>query len=163
MKIGVISDTHIPVFTDHIPSVVIEIFRSCDIIVHAGDIVDYSVVEDLGHIAEVKAVRGNMDAPALKKVLPEKLVFEVSGKKIGVVHGRGKGGDLLEWVKGEFKKDVDIIIFGHSHSPCNKSIGGRLFFNPGSATDSVFHTKRTFGVIYINGETVRGEIIDIAG
>ena len=66
MKIGVISDTHIPIAAPRLPQKVYDHFKDCDLIIHAGDAVEMSVIEDLGKLAEVKAVCGNMDSPEMK-------------------------------------------------------------------------------------------------
>lgn len=161
MRIGVISDTHIPIFTSEIPSEVRKVFSSCDLIVHAGDIVESRVIEEFRKIAETKAVHGNMDSEELQRMLPESLIFEVSGKKIGVIHGRGSGKTLLDLVRNFFKTKPDIIIFGHSHTPFNETIGGTLYFNPGSATDTMLSGKRTYGVISIEGDEIRSQIVEM--
>jgi len=160
MKIGVISDTHIPFTAPNLPRKVREYFRKCDLIVHAGDIVDSSVIEDLEDMAETKAVAGNMDNEYLKKHLPKKLLFEVEGKKIGVMHGSGAPRKAKDIVEKEFVPRPDIIIFGHSHIPFNREEGGTLFFNPGSATDKVYSNKCTFGIIEIENGEIKAEIID---
>jgi len=161
VKIGVISDTHIPVFSKEIPRTVREAFTGCDIIVHAGDSVERKALEILSSIAETKAVKGNMDSFELKDTLPESIIFEMGGKRIGVTHGKGSGPRGLDSGRRVFKEKPDIVIFGHSHTPCNRVIDGTLFFNPGSATDKVFSGRRTFGIIEIKGDDVRGEIIEI--
>ncbi|HPN73159.1 MAG TPA: metallophosphoesterase family protein [Candidatus Omnitrophota bacterium] len=161
MRIGVISDTHIPIFSSGVPLEIRRVFSSCDLIVHAGDMVDVRAMEEFRKIAETKAVQGNMDSEDLKKTLPEHLMFEAGGKKIGVVHGRGSGKAVLEWVKDFFKSKPDIVIFGHSHLPFNEKIGGTLYFNPGSATDTMLSGKRTYGIISIENGDVKAEIVEI--
>jgi len=88
-KIGVLSDTHIPVSATKLPPVIYECFKDCDLIIHTGDATEMSVIDDLNKIADTKAVYGNMDAPELKQVLPEKLVLEICGRSIGITHGKG--------------------------------------------------------------------------
>ena len=63
-------------------------------------------------------------------------------------------------VKGEFK-NVDAIIFGHSHSPLNILDNGLLLFNPGSPTDKVFATVKTYGILDVTDEKIEGKIIRI--
>ena len=161
MKIGVIADTHIPVTAKELPPKVYEHFKDCALIIHAGDIVEMHVLEELEKIAEVKAVYGNMDSHEIVNNLPEKISFEAEGKKIGVVHGKGSASKIIENVKQSFTKKQDIIIFGHSHVPINKTIDGILLFNPGSATDRIFSPYRTIGIIEIEGGEVRAEIIKL--
>lgn len=161
MKIGVIGDTHIPVSTKKLPSKVYDYFKECDLIIHTGDLVEESVITELGKMAKTKAVRGNMDSSELKQNLPEKLVLDISDKKIGVVHGSGPSFKVLQTVRRAFNGKFDIIIFGHSHIPFNEQIDGTLFFNPGSATDKIFAEFRSFGIIEINGNDIQSEIIKI--
>lgn len=161
MKIGVIADTHIPVSAKKLPQKVYDHFKDCDLIIHAGDAVELSVIRDLKTLAKVKAVRGNMDSDELKRVLPEKIVFTAAGKRIGVMHGRGPGFKVVQFVEKAFGEKPDIVVFGHSHKPLNKKKGGTLFFNPGSATDLVFAPYRSFGIIEIDGNDIRSEIIKI--
>ena len=163
MKIGVISDTHIPVFANKLSEEVTARLKECDIIVHAGDIVESRAIKEIGKIAEVKAVCGNMDSPELKHTLPEKLIFEASGKKIGVTHGKGASFKVIQYVEEAFTQKLDIVIFGHSHMPFNEERGGTLYFNPGSATDNVFAKHRSFGIIEIDGDDIRAQIIEIKG
>ncbi|MFH1877885.1 MAG: metallophosphoesterase family protein [Candidatus Omnitrophota bacterium] len=155
MKIGVLSDTHIPVSAVKLPKAVYDSFKGCDLIIHAGDIVEMSVINELQKIAETKAVFGNMDSFDVKDTLPEKLFFKAEGKNIGVVHGTGAPENIIKTVKGFFSKKPDIIIFGHSHEAINVVIDGILFFNPGSPTDQFFSKYRSFGII----EIIKGNIV----
>ena len=68
---------------------------------------------------------------------------------------------LLNMVRKAFRRKPDIIIFGHSHAPVNEVKDGILFFNPGSATDSMFPENASFGIIEIEGDDIRAEIIKI--
>ncbi|MFH1837519.1 MAG: metallophosphoesterase family protein [Candidatus Omnitrophota bacterium] len=160
MKIGVISDTHIPVTALRLPDKVYSYFKSCDLIVHAGDATEESVIEELRAIAETKAVCGNMDSFDLKKKLPKKIVFKVGNKEIGVMHGSGPPFKVMQNVAKEFSPKPDIIIFGHTHIPMIDRHEGVLFFNPGSATDSVCSKCCSFGIIEINGDDIKAEIVE---
>jgi putative phosphoesterase len=161
MKIGIIADTHIPVSAAKLPSKIYEYFKDCDLIIHAGDLVEMSVISDLEKIAETKAVYGNMDGPEVRERLPEKVLFETGGKKIGVYHGKGPASRVIQTVKEAFDEKPDIIIFGHSHSPYNEKIDGTLYFNPGSSTDKIFSPYRSFGIIEIDGDNISAEIIKL--
>ena len=137
VRIGVISDTHIPDRGKHIPQVILDAFKHVDLIIHAGDIVSLGVIDELrGVCSKVVVVAGNMDQEAVRKKYPEKQILEIFGKRVGLMHGSGPALNLPELLKDAFKEDnCDLIIFGHSHKPMNERIGGILFFNPGSATD----------------------------
>jgi putative phosphoesterase len=163
MKIGVLSDTHIPFSAERLPRKVIKLLGECDVIAHAGDICVKEVIDDLAKLSEVKVVHGNMDSPDLKKRFPSKLVFEARGKKVGLIHGSGSIPRIVEYVRDSFKSECpDIIIFGHSHHPFNELISGVLYFNPGSPTDMVYSEARSFGIIEINDHgVIEGKIIDL--
>jgi len=153
MKIGVISDTHIPEKAKSIPPKILEGLKGMDMIIHAGDLSDLSVIEQLKSICpNIRAVYGNMDPSEVRKVLPERDIIKAGNYKIGLMHGSGAPMKLVELLERLFKDDaVDIIVFGHSHSPENKKVGNILFFNPGSATDKVFAPYNSYGIIEING------------
>lgn len=162
MKIGVISDTHIPDRAKEIPKKALEEFKKVDMIIHVGDMVDLSVLKKLKTVcANVRAVAGNMDPSEIKDMLPERDVFKVAGRTIAVVHGWGSPGKLLDAVTDAFKNQKpDIVIFGHSHSPFNEIRNGILFFNPGSPTDDYFAPYHSIGILEIN-DTISGTIVKV--
>jgi len=162
MKIGVISDTHIPNRAREIPRTVLESLKMMDMIVHAGDLVELSVLDVLKSACpDVKAVWGNMDPLNVRKILPEKQIITIGKYRLGLIHGRGSPASLIELMAGVFKNDnVDIVIFGHSHSPINERRGRILYFNPGSLTDTVFSSSNSYGIIEINDE-IKARIVKI--
>jgi hypothetical protein len=151
IRIGVISDTHIPDRGEHIPKIVLDAFKQVDLIIHAGDMVGLGVLDELKSVCqEVVAVAGNMDQEVVKKKYPVKQVLEILGHRVGLMHGAGPAQSLLELLKDVFKEDdCDLIIFGHSHKSMNESIGKVLFFNPGSATD-LTAAYNSYGIIELN-------------
>lgn len=162
MKIGVISDTHIPLASPFLPKEVISGLKGMDFILHAGDLVDSSVLSELKKIAPTYAVRGNMDSKDLLHLLPGRLIMPVGKFKIGLFHGFGSPSKLVELLKEEFKNEkLDAIIFGHSHYPFNEVQDGILFFNPGSPTDKVFSPYNSFGILDIS-DKITGRIVKIS-
>lgn len=151
MRIGVISDTHAKTFSE-VPASILKSLTQVDLIVHAGDFTERAVLEGFKALGEVKAVCGNMDSSELKEILPQKELFVVRGKKIGLIHGSGGPWGISDRVRQMFS-DVDVIIYGHSHQACNQYIRGSLLFNPGRARDS-------FGLLTID-EEIKAEIIRI--
>lgn len=158
IKIGVVSDTHLPGYDERLKKIVDEHFGDADMIVHAGDLVDLSVLDLFaGH--EVKAVCGNMDYSSVKEKLPEQLFFEINGFKFAVVHGWGTPAGIEERILAKIGKH-DCIIYGHSHNPVCRHRDGVLFFNPGSPTDRRFAAYRSIGVLEIDKD-IRGRIINL--
>lgn len=164
MLIGVISDTHLKRVTAEFTSLVEDRFSDCNIVVHAGDFIDPSVYFYLNRLTEgnLIAVCGNMDPPELRRQLPERIVFERLGIKIGLIHGWGGPLDLEERIQRVFRDDgVRCIIYGHSHCSANHSVDDILFFNPGSPADSYYARNRSFGYVTIQDNEITGEIIPI--
>ena len=151
MKLCIISDTHAGTI-DEIPAAVRKALSEADLIIHAGDFTQEAVLDGLLSMGKVKAVYGNMDSAELKSLLPQKEVFEVCGSKIGLTHGSGAPWGIADRVRQQFA-DVDVIIFGHSHEPCNNYIQGVLLFNPGQARDS-------FGLLNID-DGIKADIVRV--
>ena len=162
MKIGVISDTHIPERAREIPEEILNSFKDVEMIIHAGDLADLCVLDTLKTVCNnLKAVWGNMDPYAVRKELPQKEVIEIGNYKIGVMHGWGPPYKLIDLMKEEFKNEsVNMIIFGHSHSAVNEKRGDILYFNPGSPTDKIFSPYNSYGILEIN-DKIEAKILKI--
>ena len=159
MKIGVVSDTHIPARDHFLPEELLVGLEGVDKILHAGDLLNPETLKAFEKIAETVAVRGNMDFPEMKKALPEKVLLELEGYRILVTHGTGEpnflGERLLKRYGGE---SPDVLIFGHSHRAVNEWHGKVLLFNPGSPTDRLFSPYRSYGIIEL-GNKIESQII----
>jgi hypothetical protein len=159
MIIGVLSDTH----SLNIPAPVLDRFKSVDLIIHSGDICDTHTLKLLKKLAPVKAVQGNMDEMAVKKVLPVRELIDCEGIRIGVTHGHiGDGREALKNAMSAFKDDkMDVVIYGHSHHALNEKIGSTLYFNPGSPNDVIKAKFFSYGIITITDGKIKAEIIRI--
>jgi uncharacterized protein len=162
IKIGVISDTHISGKNYELPEKILEAFKGVEMVIHAGDILDLSVLESIKRACKnVKAVAGNMDSEETKKILPEKEIIAVGKHRIGIAHGYGHPSGLTAVMERIFKGDaVDVIVFGHSHTPFNEKKGKILFFNPGSPTDKIFAPFNSYGILEVN-DKIEGRIIKL--
>ncbi len=159
MKIGVVSDTHIPLSSCELPTELLTALKGCDLIIHAGDLIDICVLEALKKISKVEAVYGNMDPQKVRISLRDKKILNICGKKVCLMHGDGNPEKLIPLLENEFSEEnPDIVIFGHSHKPMNKYIGKVLFFNPGSPTDTVFAPYRSYGIIEIAKGKIKSDI-----
>ncbi len=161
MKIGVISDTHIPIRSKKIPEKVFEYFKGAELILHAGDLIDLSVLDDLRQITpNVEAVSGNMDAAGNSANLPIKKLLNVNGVKIGLIHGWGAPAELKSKIFDLFANEKpDVIVFGHSHKPEKTIFKNILFLNPGSPTDTVFASVNSVALLNIENGKVDAEIV----
>lgn len=148
MKIGVLSDTHIPSRAKALPEIVLQAFKEVDYIIHAGDITSLEVLDMLSTLAPVIAVSGNVDPDKLQAILSDKEIVTLEGYRIGVTHGHRSTGKTLDRVIKCFKNDqVDCIIFGHSHIPYCETVDHVLLFNPGSPTDKRRNRFFSFGIL----------------
>ncbi len=159
-KIGVLSDTHIPNRARSLPPELFDAFQGVDMILHAGDLVQEEVLLDLMALAPVEAVAGNMDPPHLEKRLGERKLLQIAGLRIGLTHGHGPRGKIMERAYQAFASESpDCVVFGHSHQPCNIRYRGVLLFNPGSPTDRRREKYPSCGLLTIAGSSISGEIL----
>ena len=148
IRIGVIADTHglfDPAIRRH--------FQGVDHILHAGDIGDQSVIEQLEQIAPVTAVFGNVDDEE-QSGLPPEAVIELAGRRIAIRHILYEGGKLTKDGRAFLDRErPDICVFGHTHQPKTEWFGKTLLFNPGSAGPQRFNLPRAVGIlVMINGK-----------
>lgn len=159
MKVGVISDTHVPAIVKALPPVIFDIFKDVELILHAGDLVERSVLEELKAIAPVEAVAGNMDTIEIRQTLPAKKIVEIGRFRVGLIHGQGNIEGQKQRIRKEFDT-VDLIVFGHSHIPFWGKVGDVLFLNPGSPTDKRWAPYNSVAVIEV-GDELKAEIVRI--
>lgn len=134
VRIGLISDTH-----GLLRSEACRILRGCAQIIHAGDINNLHVLEELGQIAPTTAVRGNMDLGSWTKELKDVERLEVNGRSIVVVH------DLMHL--DLFKEQAGVVVYGHTHRFAAETRNGILLVNPGSAGPRRFALPITMAVL----------------
>lgn len=160
MLIGVISDTHIPERASKMPEIVFELFSEVDMILHAGDLVSYDVLNDLEKIAPVKCSQGNMDrAYGLK--LPRNVFLEIEGLKIGLNHGEVyPRGDTQQLKYIAMEMGVEVLITGHTHWPFIKEVKDVLLLNPGSPTVPRLSDPSVM-LLELNNKKIGAQIIKI--
>ena len=156
IRIGVIADTH-GRFDPAIP----RHFRGVDHILHAGDIGDRSVIEQLEQIAPVTAVSGNVDNDEQSGISSE-AVIELAGLRVAIRHILYEGGRLTKDGRAFLDRErPDICVFGHTHQPKIEWFGRTLLFNPGSAGPKRFNLSRGLGLLRLSGIEVKSRLISL--
>jgi uncharacterized protein len=119
-----------------------------DAIVHAGDIGDLAVLDELARIAHVFAIRGNIDSNA---ALPDVLVLDHPALRLMVVHIGVYGPKLrAEVAKRARDEHARLVVCGHSHVPFIGVDRGIYVFNPGSCGPRRFQLPIVFGTIELS-------------
>ena len=163
LKIGVVADTHVPSTYVKIPDELWRGLDGCDQLVHAGDFDSWETYQEFKQRFPTAAVLGNRDTFQVCEEVPEWRILEAAGFKIGVVHGFGPPKNLgprlrKAWPGGP----VDLLVYGHSHQAGEEEIEGMRLLNPGSPTDTLCATRRTFAILTLN-DSIEIEIRDLEG
>lgn len=143
IKIGVLSDTH-----GLLRPAVLEVLRSCDCILHGGDVNKPEILDTLRSIAPLYVVRGNNDREWAEG-LPQSLTVTLGGIPFFMVHN-----------KKDFPADLGdarVVVFGHSHKYLEQQRDGRLWLNPGSCGRRRFDQEITMAVVTVDGGALRVE------
>jgi putative phosphoesterase len=148
--VGIISDTHGLVRPEAVRAL-----KGSEFLIHAGDIGNPQVIEQLHEIAPTFVVRGNNDRGAWAADLPVTQVVEV--------------GELLFYVLHEISQlDVDpavagfaAVVSGHSHQPSIQFRDGVLYLNPGSAGPRRFSLPVAVARVHVSGRQMRPEIVEL--
>ena len=174
MRIGLVSDTHVPSQLAALPKALLDGLRGVDAILHAGDLVSLDVIDQLAEIAPTTAVAGNMDREAAVRKLGRERTIEMGGHTIGLKHG-----DQLHALQSQYiglpydapafelffqamasqLPKASIIVFGHFHAPLVLEWRDRLFINPGAVAPS--RSPSSFGLLTLDGSNVRAEIVEL--
>ena len=151
-----ITDTHLgvgqaPVLIDKLGG----LLDDADLIVHAGDITDISIIGALAQYAPVHAVLGNNDHGVK---LPERRAFDADGCKVAIVHDSGASAGRAARLRRWFPT-ADVVVFGHSHMPSYETdVDARGHtqhqINPGSAIQRRPAPERTAAVVELAGGRV---------
>lgn len=151
MRVGLISDTH-----GLLRPQALAALRGSDFIVHAGDIGDAAILEELGRIAPVTAVRGNNDNGSWASKVAHTEVLHAGDALIYVIH------DIAELDIDPRADGFQVVVAGHSHRPAREMRDGVLFVNPGSAGPRRFKLPVCVASLIVAGPHVEAELIELA-
>ena len=149
VRIGVVTDTHVGEHLPVLPPEIPGLLAGVDLILHAGDLTDLVVLDDLRRVAPVVAVRGNHDEQGGIDALPRAVTVRAGGVRIGLTHGHRPAAVELPaaalslvsgrprllgfgWAMRRRFGAVDCVVTGHLHMPVERRVGGVLLFSPGA-------------------------------
>lgn len=148
--VGVISDTHGLVRPE-----ALDALRGAEMILHAGDVGNPGVLEVLGGIAPVVAVRGNNDKGEWAEGLPDREAVEVGAVSVYVLH------DLKEIDISPPGAGFRVVVSGHSHRPSVEEREGVLYVNPGSAGPRRFKLPISVALLRVTGDAVTAQVVEL--
>lgn len=155
MKLGILSDTH-----GLLRAEVFEVFAGVDHILHAGDVEEVDILDELAAIAPVTAVWGNVDGWDVRRRVPEVAEVELEGVRVVVFHGMQLGSPTPEKAAAAYPH-ADLVVFGHSHRPVIQQVGSVLAVNPGSAGPRRFRDPVTVALAEVADGRVTARLVEL--
>ena len=158
MRIGLLSDTHLPGSIKTLWDEVKVAFEGVDLILHGGDIITTGVLDWLEAIAPVLAAEGNNDFGWEDPRAQHRHILDVEGWRLGLIHDLEPEDRPIDFLQERFFKDtpVDIMVSGHTHFERIDYRDGVLQINSGSPTHPHLYSTRLGTVGLLNLE--RGSI-----
>jgi putative phosphoesterase len=154
----VLADTHIPRRAKALREDLVPHLKRADLVLHAGDLIEPSLLDVLSSYAPVRAVKGNVDPPDID--LPGTLGFNFGGATIAMIHDSGRKEGRRRRLARRFP-EARVVIFGHSHIPFLEDDNILLLLNPGSPTDKRRQPHHTFALLHAEEGRVRAEILTL--
>lgn len=160
-RLLLVSDTHIPPRARTLPDAVRRRADDADLIVHAGDWVVDSVLDDLAQHGEVVGVYGNNDGADLRARLPLVAHRRIEGVRLRVVHETGDARSRERRMDAAYP-ETDLLVFGHSHIPWDTlTPGGMRLLNPGSPTDRRRQPHHTCMTVTIDDTDIQATLVTL--
>lgn len=158
MRLLLISDTHLPKRAKQLPARIWAEVEQADVVVHAGDWVEASLLDELESRARrLIGVAGNNDGPELWERLGEIATADLDGVRLAVIHETGSAQGRENRCAAKFP-DADVLVFGHSHIPWDTvAPSGLRLLNPGSPTDRRAQPHHT----YLTATIASGSLGDV--
>ncbi len=164
MKVVVLADSHTRLSgfpSRPLPSGAWPYLEAADHILHAGDVCDAALLDELSALAPVSAVAGNSDAWDVRSWgAPDETTLNLGGVQVAMIHDSGPRSGRRRRLRARFP-EARVVVFGHSHLPVNEDQDGLLLFNPGSPTWRRRAPWPSMGMLWIDGGEVEGEIFPV--
>jgi uncharacterized protein len=151
--IGLISDTHGLVRPD-----VHTALAGVELILHAGDVGDDDILDEIGLIAPVRAVYGNTD-PVDNPRMPGAIELTIGGVSINVSHGHEVGPPTPAKLLARYA--AQVIVYGHTHKQLITQADSRWVVNPGAAGQRRFDLMPSVARMTIEDGAVAIELVDL--
>jgi len=148
--VGIISDTHGLLRPEAVAAL-----RGTDVIVHAGDVGNADIIEQLRRIAPLFVVRGNIDQGNWAARLPIREVVSIGELKFLLLH------QVAELALDPQAEGYAAVVYGHSHVPSMETRDNVLFLNPGSAGPQRFQLPVTIARARVRGRRIDAEIVHL--
>ena len=161
MRLAIIADTHLPRGARRLPDECVRRLEKVDLILHAGDFVRLEALRELERFAPVAGVCGNMDEPAVQRLLPERRVVEADDVRIGMIHVPGRAAGRGERLAAMFP-ECDAVVYGHTHVPEVERRGDCWLLNPGSPTERRRAPSRAMLVAEVGAGTLVPELVRLS-
>jgi putative phosphoesterase len=163
MRVGLITDTHIPDVARELPPQVFDAFQGVDLILHAGDIYSLAVLDELQRLAPVLAVLGDDDHFTLAhdERVKTKHVLELEGQRVWLVH---EAPWFTRWPAQKEGYTPNVVVHGHSHEAEVRTVSGVLFVGSGSPTFLRYRRgPGSVAVLDIGPDGAEASIVDLGG
>ena len=150
LRVGLISDTH-----GLLRPQALAALAGSHYIVHAGDIGDPDILAQLRAIAPLTVVRGNNDRAPWAADIPATAILEIGASRIFAVH------DIATLPIDPVAAGVQVIVYGHSHSPTVTWRGATLYVNPGSAGPRRFTLPVSVAELLVDGPSLTSRVVQL--
>lgn len=150
MRVGLISDTH-----GLLRAEARTFLEGSDYIVHAGDICEPRILDELAALAPLTVVRGNNDQGAWADRLRQTASLQVGTVRLYVIH------DLERLDVDPAAAGIRVVVSGHSHKPLIDERDGVLYVNPGSAGRRRFRLPVAVAELLVDGDAVSARVVKI--
>jgi len=150
LVIGCVSDTH-----GMLRPQLLELFQGVDLIIHAGDIGNPEILNELKKISRLVYVRGNMDYHGWANKINKTEVAQINSYSFYILH------DIYNLDLDPVAANFNGVIFGHTHKPFSEFKNGVLYLNPGSAGPPRSNCPVSAALLYINNNSIRPEFFEL--
>lgn len=161
IRIGLLSDTHCPQRLAALPASLAHAFANVTALLHAGDVGELWVLDELSHIAPTTAVHGNDDTADAQRELPYQQLITLNGLRLLLWHSHfpnraeemasRRGDDIGEKLERSIqagkRAQAQLVIFGHWHIPLIYEKDGITVVNPGALASGNFITRQTIQTV----------------